>query len=102
MRKAAQPDQRAPRWQPRAVQMLTAAAARPADIGMAASHTCLTVAATRPHRVRSRAAAASNSMAVTRRAGSLVAIGPAALSAAAAGASAGRQPFSVAGRFMSV
>ena len=40
MRKAAQPDQRAPRWQPRAVQMLTAAAARPADIGMAASHAC--------------------------------------------------------------
>jgi hypothetical protein len=100
MRKAAQPDQRAPRWQPRAVQMLTAAAARPADIGMAASHACLTVAATRPHRVRSRAAAASSSTAVTPRLGSLFAIG-AAPSAAAAGAFAGRQPCSAADRFMS-
>jgi hypothetical protein len=102
MRKAAQPDQRAPRWQPRAVQMLTAAAARPADIGMAASHACLTVAATRPHRVRSRAAAASSSTAVTRRLGSLFWIGTAAPSAAAAGAFAGRQPCSAADRFMSV
>jgi hypothetical protein len=101
MRKAAQPDQRAPRRQPRAVQMLTAAAARPTDIGMAASHACLTVAATRPHRVRSRAAAASSSTAVTPRLGSLFAIG-AAPSAAAAGASPGRQPCSAADRFMSV
>jgi hypothetical protein len=82
--------------------MLTAAAARPADIGMAASHTCLTVAATRPHRVRSRAAAASSSTAVTRRLGSLLAIGAAAPSAVATVASPGGQPFSAADRFMSV
>ena len=102
MRKAAQPDQRAPRWQPRAVQMLTAAAARAADIGMATSHTCLAVAATRPHRVRSRAAAATSITAVTRRLGSLLAIGAAAPSSAATGASSGGQPFSAADRFMSV
>ena len=101
MRKAAQPDQRAPRWQPRAVQMLTAAAAKPADIGRAASHTCLTVAATRPHRVRSKAAVASSSTAVTRRLGSLFPIGAAAPSAAATGAFPGGQTFSAADRFMS-
>jgi hypothetical protein len=82
--------------------MLTVAAARPADIGMAASHTCLTVVATRPQRVRSRAAAASSITAITRRLGSLFAIGAGAPSAAATGASCGVQPFSAADRFMSV
>jgi hypothetical protein len=82
--------------------MLTAAAARPADIGMAASTACLTVAATRLHRVRSMAAAVNSSTAVTRRAGSPFAIGPAVPSAAAEGAFPGRQPFSGADRFMSV
>jgi hypothetical protein len=52
--------------------------------------------------VRSSAAAASSSTAVTRRLGSLPAIGAAAPSAAATSASSGGQPFSAADRFMSV
>jgi NAD(P)-dependent dehydrogenase (short-subunit alcohol dehydrogenase family) len=102
MRKAAKPDQRVPRLHPRAVQRVTAATARPADTGTAASPACLTVDATSPQRVRSRAAAASSIMAVTRRRGSPSAAGPAAPPAATTGVSSGRWPVSGTDRFMGV
>ena len=88
---AAQPDQRRPIWHPRALQMLSAAAARPAATRPAAAPACRAVTRTRPHRVRSRPAAASSITAIRRRPGRISAGAVVSPPALAAGTSRGRQ-----------
>jgi len=88
---AAQPDQRRPIWHPRALQMLSAAAARPAATRPAAAPACRAVTRTRPHRVRSRPAAASSITAIRRRPGRISAGAVVSPPALAAGTSRGRR-----------
>src|ERR1700722_4730646 len=72
---AAQTAQRWPPWHPRAVLTLSAAAARPTTTSPAADAGCRTATMTRPHRVRSRAAAAASITPIRRPAGRLTAAG---------------------------
>src|SRR5258706_7978725 len=89
--KAAQVGQRRPARHPHAVQPLSAAATSPAATSPAAGAGCRAVAMARPHRLRSMAAVASSSAAISHRLARLPVTGAAGpVSALAGGRGPGR------------